>query len=177
MYYKITNTDSEVYRQMSLLLAEEKGIEENNKKALADKIPYKWDKYIGYAGQQAFSRTTEYYGFLFLEPEKVDTKVWKQDKDGMFYPNKRTKAGREMAEFLRNGIKRSWYREPLKILGCDYDLLRFKLPFVEQCNDVIVLFLDNKHILISEYVVEITSKEFNSIRDEYWKTKGEILTE
>lgn len=171
MYYKIINTDCEVYKKMASLLAKEKEINENNKKALAEKIPYKWEQFFGYSGQQTFSRTNEYSGFLFLEPEKVDNKVWKQGEQRMFYPNRKTKAGREMSDFLRNRLEKSWYREPLKILGCDYDLRRFKFPFVEQCNDVIILFLDDQHIPVSDDVIEITSKEFNYIRDEYWKTK------
>lgn len=171
MYYKITNKDSEVYKQMSALLTKEKEIEDNNEKTLAEKIPYKWEQSFGYSGQQNFTRTTEYSGFVFLEPEIVDAKVWKQDKNGVFLPNKQTKAGREMSELLRKGLEKSWYRSPLKILGCDYDLHRFKFPFVEQCNDVIVLFLDDQHTPVFDDVIEITSKEFNSIRDEFCKSK------
>lgn len=47
MYYKITNTESEVYKKMASLLAKEKEINESNKKALVEKIPYKWDKFLG----------------------------------------------------------------------------------------------------------------------------------
>lgn len=169
MYYKIINTESEVYKKMASLLAKEKEINESNKKALAEKIPYKWDKFFGRSGQQSFGRTNEYCGFFFLEPEKVDNRIWRQGENGMFFPNRKTKAGREMSDFLRNRLRSSWYQEPLEILGCNHHYRRFKFPFVEQCNDVIVLFLDNQHIPVSDDVIEITSKEFNYIRDRFWK--------
>lgn len=76
-----------------------------------------------------------------------------------------------MLDFLNNGMEKSWYNDPLKILGCGYDLPRFKFPFIEQCNDVIVVFLDDNHIPVSEDVIEITSKEFNEIREKYWNEK------
>ena len=45
-------------------------------------------------------------GFQFLEPENVDLKIWKKDKNNKncFVPNLRTKAGRKMRDFLNNLI-------------------------------------------------------------------------
>ena len=109
-----------------------------------------------------------------MNPEEVDPKVWKEAEKGMFFPNRRTKVGREMASFLANGMEATRYDDPLEILGCNYFLPRFKFPFIEQCNNVIVAFLDDKHIPVSEDVIEITSKEFNEIREKYWKENDSI---
>mgnify|MGYP006906772688 CR=1 FL=1 len=173
MYYKIVNQDSKVYQDMKSLLLKEEEIEANNRKMLDEKIPYKWEVFYGSRGQQDFLRTSRYSGFRFLNPEEVDTKVWRE-KDGMWFPNRRTKAGREMLDFLNNGMEKSWYNDPLKILGCGYDLPRFKFPFIEQCDDVLVVFLDDGHIPVSEDVIEITSKEFNEIRDNFYKKNDSI---
>lgn len=171
MYYKIVNQDSKVYQGIKSLLLKEEEIEVNNRKKLDEKIPYEWEVFYGSRGQQDFLRITRYSGFRFLNSAEVDTKVWRESKDGMWFPNRRTKAGREMLDFLNNGMEKSWYNDPLKILGCGYDLPRFKFPFIEQCNDVIVVFLDDNHIPVSEDVIEITSKEFNEIREKYWNEK------
>lgn len=174
MYYKIVNQDSKVYQDMKLFLLKEEEIEANNRKMLDEKIPYKWDVFWGNRGQQDFVRTSRYKGFKFLNPEEVDLKVWKEAEKGMFFPNRRTKVGREMASFLANGMEATRYDDPLEILGCNYFLPRFKFPFVQQCNDVIMIFLDDKHIPISEDVIEITSKEFNEIREKYWQENNSI---
>ena len=164
MYYKVTNKESEVYKQLFELRQTEQQIEENNEKLLAEKIPYKWEEFSGYIGQQNFGRTTQYCGFVFLEPEKVDLKVWKRDKDNkkLFEPNRKTKAGKEMANFLFNGMERSGCNRPFEILGIERGS-RFSFPYVEICNDGdIVICLGNRHIPKDDVnIIEITSKEFN----------------
>lgn len=167
MYYKITNEDSEVYKQMSDLLQEEKRIEEKNVKMIKEKIPYEWEISYGHAGQQNFRRTTSYTGFVFTEPEKVD-KAWKLMKDGKtFIPNTRTKVGREMSSFLLNGLEKSWYEKPLEILGCNGFRQHFAFPFVQKFEGIIRIWLDDQYKPVPLDVIEITSKEFEKIRDKH----------
>lgn len=164
MYYKIENKDSRVYKELRAMREKELQLEEENKKSIAEKIPYDWDEYLGHSGQQNFKRVTSYIGFCFKEPEKVDLKVWKRDKQhpDTFVPNMRTKAGRDLEMFLRNGLKGGRYTIPLEILGLVH-LGRFVFPYIEIIGNVIILFLDDKHEPDDENVIEITKREFTSL--------------
>lgn len=90
-------------------------------------------------------------------------KVWVKHKihTDIFIPNKRTKLGREMDEFLRNGLKASYYYKPLEILGLPH-LNRFSYPYVEIVGDLILIYLDEKYEPKDENLIEITKREFDS---------------
>lgn len=165
MYYKIENKECELYKKLHELRSQELVWEKENKEAICAKIGLKWDKYLGHRGQQNFKRTTTYSGFIFKEPEKVDPKVWIKHKsqEGGFVPNTRTKAGKEMAKFL-NETKGHWFNMVFYILGLEHPCGRFTFPYVEICGDVIVIFMGSGFELTNDFVIEITSKEFESLR-------------
>lgn len=165
MFYKIVNEDSEIYKNLKELRIEEIEIEEENRKRIKNKIPYKWNRFLGYKGQQNFSRVTTYCGFEFEDADNIDLKIWKQDNiNTSFYtPNARTKTGREMRDFLNNDLKTSSLFKLMDILGCELGG-RFSFPYIDVCNDIIVMYLDEKWNPKDENLIEITSKEFNQIR-------------
>lgn len=166
MYYKIINKDSEVYKKLHELRSSELIIEENNKKLINDKVKLKYSATFGYEGQQNFKRVTSYSGFVFDEPDLVDAKIWKQLKEDktVYIPNLRTKLGKEMNEFLSNGLQTSWYKRPFQILNIEPGN-KFIFPYVEIVGEVIILFLSDKHEPRDENVIEITKKEFESLRN------------
>ena len=166
MYYKIENKECEVYKQLHQMRTEEIQIGKDNEKAIEEKTGLKFDTFLGNPGQQNFRRVTRFSGFEFLEPEKVDLKIWKRDKEHpeIFVPNNRTKLGREMADFLANGLKRSRYDRVWEILNLK-SLKRFQFPYVEIVNDVIIISLDDEHEPSDENVIEITKREFNKLLD------------
>lgn len=169
MFYKIINNNSEVYNNMADFLLKENMINENNKKRLLEKIPYKWESSWGNSSQQDFIRTITYSGFKFLNADEVDKKVWKMRDDGYWFPNLRTKAGKEMERFL-NSVEKTHYNDLLEIVKCNYFLSRFKFPFALQCNDTIILSLDDQLTpLPEEDIIEITYKEFKEIQNEFLK--------
>lgn len=167
MYYKITDQSSEVYQKLHKLRSAELQMEKENKKAIEAKTGMTWDVYLGDPKQQHFRRVCQFYGFKFHQSEKVDTKIWKKDKKhpGIWVPNTRTKAGREMQQFLSNGLKASPYYEVFEILRLQ-SLGRFTFPFVEICDGVIILYLGDNHRPKDLSVIEITSVEFDSIREQ-----------
>jgi hypothetical protein len=165
MYYKIENKECEVYKQLHELRTKELKIEKDNISSIEEKTGLKWKNSFGHHGQQNFRRVTSYAGFEFTEPKKVDLKIWKEHKEekNIYVPNTRTKLGREMEEFLRNGLQGSDYRNVIKILKLD-DLRRFKFPYVETTKDgTIILFLGDDHEPKDENVIEITKREFNDL--------------
>jgi hypothetical protein len=164
MYYKIENKECEIYKKLHLMRTEEIQIGKENEKTLDEKIGLKFETYLGHHGQQNFRRTTQYIGFEFTEPEKVDMKLWQKHKEhsGIFIPNKRTKAGRDMAEFLANGLKSSHYKKPIQILGLP-EQRRFTIPFVEIVGDLILIYLDNNSEPKDENIIEITKREFEQL--------------
>ena len=164
MYYKIENQDCEVYKKLRNLREKEIKIEKDNKKSIEENIPYKWETFYGNSGQQNLGRVTSFSGFCFSDPDIVDTKVWKAlpDGKGCFIPNKRTKAGREMAEFLLNGLSRSNFYSLWEILELP-ELGRFAFPYLEIVDNALILFLDDKQEPADKNVVEITKREFNEL--------------
>lgn len=167
MYYKITNKESKVYQELYALRTKELQIEEDNIKAIEEKTGLTWDSTFGHHGQQTFRRVSGYSGFEFKETDKIDLKIWKQHKEHptVYVPNTRTKLGREMQEFLNNGLKGSNYHRVLEILELE-SLRRFSFPFVEIVGEELIVFLDNSHEPKDENVIEITKKEFQSLREE-----------
>ena len=165
MYYKIENKECEVYKKLHEMRSKELQMEEDNKQLIAEKTGLEWESFLGYKGQQNFNRVTQYSGFLFKEPEKVDLKIWSRHSEhkDAFVPNRRTKLGREMNEFLNNGLKGHSFNLVFKNLGIEYLMRRFTFPYVEICGDVIVLYLDEKTEITDENIIEITTKEANAI--------------
>lgn len=164
MYYKIENKNCEVYRKLFAMRTHELKVCEENEKTIEKVTGLTWKSFLGYDGQQNFRRTTQYSAFNFIEKEKIDPKVWILKDDGMYHPNKRTKKGREMAEFLMNGLKAgNRYDKPFEILGIE-PKRRFVFPFVEIAkDDIIVCYFDDNHEPNNDNVIEITKSEFNSL--------------
>lgn len=166
MYYKIVNQDCEVYQKLKQLRIDEQKIEEENLKAINEKLgELKYDMFLGNRSQQSFTRVTSYEGFIFTNPEKVDKKIWKEKKGeaAVFIPNLRTKKGREMQEFLLNGLKKSWYSKVFEILNLEELNGRFKFPFVSLENEIILVYLGDNHLPQDENLIEITTNEFYRI--------------
>ena len=164
MYYKIENKECEVYKKLHAMRTEELSIHIQNRNAIHERVGLKFEKFLGYGGQQNLDRCTTYQGFRFIEPDKVDPKVWIPSKkhDGIYVPNKRTNAGRDMANFLSTGLKHSWYKRPLEILEIE-EGERFTFPYVEICGDIILLFLDDDQNPKDDNVIEITRTEFEKL--------------
>ena len=164
MYYKIENKECEVYKKLHELRTEEIQISEENKQAIKDKSGLDFKSFFGHSGQQNFRRVTQYTGFKFTEPEKVDLKIWQRHKihSDIFIPNRRTKLGREMEEFISNGLKSSNFMKPFEIFGLEHPR-KFSLPFVEIVGDVIILWFDEQTEILDENVIEITKREFDAL--------------
>lgn len=168
MYYKIENKECEAYKKLHAMRTEEMQIEKDNVKAIEEKTGLKFTRFIGRSGQQTFKRVTSYAGFVFTEPEKVDMKIWKKSKESKtcFVPNRSTKAGREMDQFLRNGLKGGRYTDPYDNLGLEHPAGRFTFPYVAICGDVIIFSIDNEDIP-DKNIIEITKTEFNQIWEKH----------
>lgn len=164
MYYKITNKKSKVYKKLHQLRTSELEMEDENIKAIKEKIGLEFTTFLGHKGQQNHSRVTQYIGFKFTEPEKVDLTIWKKDKQHpeIFVPNRKTKIGKEIDEFLLNGTKKSSFLNPVDILGLEVPH-RFSFPFIHIIPNQILLFLDDQFEPKDENVIEITKREFDSL--------------
>lgn len=165
MYYKIENKESEVYKKLHEQRIKEEQMELKNTTSIIEKTGLNFTNFFGRRGQLNFRRVTSYSGFEFTEPEKVDLKIWKRDKEHneIFVPNTRTKLGREMQEFLNNGLEGSRYDIINDILGLEH-LRRFTFPFVEIVGEKIILYVDDQYDLNDKDIIEITKREFNELR-------------
>lgn len=168
MFYKITNTESELFKALFDLRKREKEYDERNEKKLIELFGSSWGQYFGHTGQSSFYRVKKYEGFAFLEPHKLkDPGAWKSstDKKGLYFPNRKTKKGREIHRLLLNGLEVSSLFEVFEILGLDSPTGRFKFPYVFAFKDVILVTLGDVELTHKD-VEEITYKEFDSIRDD-----------
>lgn len=167
MYYKITNTECDLYKKLHDLRTEEKEIDKRNEAKIKEAVGDDWDGCTGWFGQQNLRRCTRYSGFKFKHPENLPPKTWKAHKvyKGVFVPDRRTKAGREISELLSNGIEHSSIITVFKIFGCEMDG-EFVYPFIEICkNGNIVVFMSDKYDLEKKFsdIIEITHREFEDL--------------
>lgn len=167
MYYKIVNTDSVVYQKLHTLRSQELQFEKDNVKAIEERTGMTFKNVYGNIGQQNFRRVSQYAGFQFDQDAiAIDPKTWKKLKDHpeVYIPNPRTKAGREMREFLQNGLKGGRYDNVLTALGIKDELRRFSFPYVEiLSNKTIVVYLDDQFEPKINDLIEITRTEFKQL--------------
>lgn len=168
MYYKIENKESEVYKKLHKQRTKEQQMELKNTASVIEKTGLNFKDFYGRKGQQNFNRVTRFSGFEFTEVEKVDLKIWKRHSEynEIFIPNNRTKLGREMQDFLNNGLEGIWFDVINDILGLE-SLRRFTFPFVEIVGEKIILYVDDQYDLDDKDIIEITKREFNEHRNNY----------
>lgn len=164
MYYKIINKKCALYKNLHELRKKELEIEENNRKLVKEIVGDDWNEFVGHKGQQNFARCTQFNGFKFNHPENLPPKTYVLDKefgeDGVYVPNKRTKAGREIRVKLNNMPHSSIIRV-FEILECEMSG-RFVFPYVEICdNGAIVVYMSDRYDLEKKFkdIIEITRKE------------------
>lgn len=172
MYYKIENKDSEVYRKLYEMRTKELKMSKDNLSKVKEQTGLDFSEFVGNSGQQNYWRTTQYHGFKFIDPEKVDQKVWKKDKEYPEYwvPNTRTKAGKKMQMFLLNELESSWVYTPIDILGLPH-LHKFTMPYVEIAGDLILMHLDDHYDIKDPDIIEITRTEFMDTMDRLLNNK------
>ena len=165
MYYKIENKECEVYKKLHEFRLQELQIEKDNLEAIKKKINIKFENFYGYRGQICFQRINQYAGFEFTELDKIDHKIWNRLKENLniFIPNKRTKQGRDISNFLSNELKSSSFFKLRNLLGLETNR-NMKFPFLDIENDVIILYLDDKVEIKDENIIEITKKMFDHLR-------------
>lgn len=163
MYYKIENKDCLVYKSLYDLRTKELKISKENVVSIEQKTGQTWETFLGNSSQQNFRRVPQFTGFKFNEPEKVCSKIWKNHDrhSDIFVPNRRTKDGREMSEFLLNRLQSSNYNQVFDILNLTHSN-RFSFPYLEIVNEVIILYLRDEEP-VDENIVEITKKEFDAL--------------
>lgn len=161
IFYKITNTDCDIYRKLKSQREEELKVSEENKEFLEKNIPYKYERYCGYTNQGA-RRIPIAIGFYFLHPKEVDMKVWREDakRAGLYFPNKRTKAGCDMQKLIDRQRGFSGFKL-LDMLGIDY-YGEFSCPQMWIEKEIVLVALDDNHQPKDENLIEITRKELES---------------
>ena len=162
MYYKIENKECEVYKKLHELRTKELRFEQENKEAIFEKTGLTFQRFLGNRGQQNYERVTSFAGFAFNEKDKIDPKILEKYDSEIVVPNRRTKAGKEMSNFLLNGLQKSCFEDVFKILEIEHGG-RFVFPFVEIKNEAIYLFLGDEIELSNYEIIEITKKEFTSV--------------
>lgn len=177
-YYKVENTDSDLFKKSSAFLDMEEELINVQKQAIEKKVP----NFSYYRGSRGFNRVIRYLGFVFEDQENIDKKVWKtKGVDGkmLSIPNLRTKAGKEMEEFL-SSFKRTtcWDVDRLLCLEKKRIYGKFFAATLFRNNGIIYILLDSQYRDIFEQendgYEEITYGEMEKAVNEYIQRCNEI---
>lgn len=172
-YYKVIDQSCKLFKDCSEFLNYEAELRKTQKEAIEARVP----KFKKYRYTKGFDRITTYTGFMFDNPEELDSKEWKTELvDGYLLstPNKRTKKGKELIKFLRSfehtncwDVDRLLNIEKQQLLGSFYPADLFKH------NDTIYIFIDSKYRKMFEAendgFIEITLGEMERVIEDYNK--------
>lgn len=170
-YYKVTDTNCELFRKASEFLQMEQELRDTQKKAIKARVP----KFTTCRVDRGFNRIDRYIGFVFDNVDDIDPKTWVTKLiDGKMCstPNKRTKAGKEMDKFLRE-FKRTTCWDVDRLLGIEKQFINgsFYPADLFKCNDTIYIFIDSQYRKTFEAendgFIEITYGEMEKAIEEY----------
>jgi len=151
------------------MIYDEKEMDASNRQTIENRIKLKFRFYAGGPAHGGVCRVRQYEAFKFDDGQEIDPQLWRECKHNKGYhePNLKTKIGRELKEFLLNGLQKSDFRKPLNLLGISncFDAWHIMLPKVHLAGDIIILSLDEVHVPADSNVIEITKKEYLSIVD------------
>lgn len=170
-FYRIEQKEDGLFKKANEFLDMEEELCNIQKNSIESQLP----KFSKYKGTRGFNRIVQYTGFVFDDQESIDPKVWNtKEVDGkaLSTPNRRTKVGKAMDEFLRS-FKRTTCWDVDRLLGidetrivgsfCPADLFRYR-------NCVYVL-IDSRCCDAFERnnpgVIEITYGEMMKVIDSY----------
>lgn len=170
-FYKVEDSQSALHKKCCEFLDMEKELTEKQKNTIEEKLP----KFSKFKCVRGFTRIVRYVGFVFDDQEHIDAKVWKtKEQDGymLSIPNRRTKAGREMDDFLAN-FKRTNCWDVDRILDINKTCTNgsfYPANFFRH-NDCIYIMIDSQFKDVFEQnnpeVMEITFGEINKAIDAY----------
>lgn len=170
-FYKIDKKEDGLFKKANEFLDMENELRNTQKNSIESQLP----KFSKYQGERGFNRIVIYKGFVFDDQDNIDPKVWNtKEVDGKMLstPNRRTKAGKAMDEYLRS-FKRTTFWDVDRMLGIDKarvigsfypaDLFRY--------NDCIYILIDSQFLNDFERnnpdAIEITYSEMMKAIDSY----------
>lgn len=170
-FYKIEQKEDGLFKKANEFLDMEEELRNTQKNAIESKIP----EFSKYQGESGFHRIVRYNGFVFDDQENIDPKVWNtKEVDGKMLstPNRRTKVGRAMDEFLRS-FKRTTCWDVDRLLGIDKTRIvgSFYPANLFRHNDCIYIIIDSQYCNDFERnnpdAIEITYSEMMKAIDSY----------
>lgn len=169
MYFKIENKDSELYSKVMKFIKDRRSLKINNMSKAENLVMeitgLEVDQFDLMISQGGFNLIPYVDGIKLRKPSTTTPTGFMVKKGDKFHtPNGRTKLGRQLQSFFNNqkGVS---YVCNLTILGLeDKSLHRFRVPYVEEFNGVIVALIDSQYEPKStEDFIEITETEFNTL--------------
>lgn len=77
-YYKVDNTNSILFKRTNEFLDMEEQLRKKQKETIEAHIP----KFSLYRGERGFTRIFRYTGFVFVDQDNIDAKVWNTKEVG-----------------------------------------------------------------------------------------------
>ena len=170
-FYKIERKEGGLFKKANEFLDMEEELRNTQKNAIESQLP----KFSKYQGERGFNRILRYKGFVFDDQENIDPKVWNtKEVDGKMLstPNRRTKVGKAMDEFLRS-FKKTTCWDVDRLLGIDNTRVNgsFCPANLFRYNDCIYVLIDsqfrNDFEINNPDAAEITYGEMMKAIDSY----------
>lgn len=170
-YYKVDNTNSILFKRTNEFLDMEEQLRKKQKETIEAHIP----KFSLYRGERGFTRIFRYTGFVFVDQDNIDAKVWNtKEVEGKMLstPNRRTKAGRAMEDFLKS-FRRTTSWDVDNLLGIDMKFLTgsFFPANLFRYNGCVYIIIDTQFRKVFEEknsdAIEITYGEIQTAISEY----------
>ena len=144
-FYKIEQKEDGLFKKANEFLDMEEELRNTQKNTIETQLP----KFSKYRGKKGFNRIVRCTGFVFDDQENIDPKVWNtKEVDGemLSTPNRRTKAGRAMDEFLKS-FKRTTGFDVDDLLGINETSFvgSFYHSSLFRYNDCIYIIIDTKY--------------------------------
>lgn len=175
-FYKVQNKESDLFKKASEFLHNENELRNIQDEVVKEKLP----RFSYYKSMSGFTRIIQYVGFVFDDQQSIDPKVWKtKEVEGKMLstPNLRTKAGKEMAEFLRS-FKRTTCWDVDRLLNIDKHSFMgsFYPASLFKYNNCVYIIIDSQCRELFESnntdIMEITYGEMEEAIDCYKKEIG-----
>lgn len=168
MYFKITNKESELYKKLEAYIKKRRHQKNTNYNLIKEFLQVDFNQALCSSG-----------GFLCLPSIKGIVPLSKKEIEGMkpdkqypnvLFPNKRTKKGKEIDEFLNN-LPNWWYKEEVILLPVrktnSPSGIKFSTPYIEIIDETIIVRVDKCfQPYETEDFTEITETHFMKIYDQ-----------
>lgn len=162
MYFKVINKETEAWQRIDCFMTKFQDDKKRNLEEASKFIGIEFDSYL--RRKSLFNLAGTITAILPKDNDLSKNKDWKRNTQypDFFEPNKRTKRGREIAEFLGSQNSPS-FLDQNEVFECEINTSWYSFGIKCYDNSILVNAQDEAKFRILDGMIEITYSEYNSI--------------